>query len=113
MKSGLYPLTLLSALLCATSLSASAVSVRDTGAAGDGKTLDTDAVNKAIDQVAAAGGGTVEFPAGTYLCYSIHLKSHITLQLDNGCIIKAAEAAADDARATGEQDPDSRTPSLR
>src|SRR5580704_4666117 len=45
------------------------------GAKGDGKAIDTPAINKAIEAAAAAGGGTVVFPAGTYLSYSIHLKS--------------------------------------
>src|SRR5450432_3869019 len=56
--------------------------VRAFGATGDGKTLDTPAINQAIDAAAAEGGGIVRFPAGSYLCYSIHLKSHITLYLD-------------------------------
>jgi hypothetical protein len=38
------------------------------GATGDGKTVDTPAINKAIDAVAAAGGGTLLFPSGTYVC---------------------------------------------
>ncbi len=41
------------------------------GAKGDGKTFDTPAINQAIDAAAKAGGGTVVFPAGKYLCYSI------------------------------------------
>src|SRR5271155_3899451 len=65
-------------------------SVRDFGAAGDGTTIDTAAVNQAIDAAAAAGGGTVHFTAGKYLCYSIHLKSNITLQLDQGATLIAA-----------------------
>ena len=65
--------------------------VRDYGAAGDGKVLDTPAVNKAIDAAAAAGGGTVLFPAGSYLCYSIHLKSNIALFIDAGATIIAAD----------------------
>ncbi len=64
--------------------------VRDYGAAGDGKSLDTEAINAAIDAASAAGGGTVYFRAGTYISYSIHLKSNITLFLDQGCILKAA-----------------------
>src|SRR6185503_15161687 len=54
------------------------------GAKGDGQTLDTPAINKAIETAAAAGGGTVHFPAGTYLSVSIRLKSNITLYLDQG-----------------------------
>ena len=65
-------------------------SVRAFGATGDGKTLDTAAINKAIDSAAAAGGGTVYFPAGDYLSVSIHLKSNIALYLDHGATIIAA-----------------------
>jgi polygalacturonase len=65
--------------------------VRAFGARGDGLTLDTAAINRAIDAAAAAGGGTVRFPAGTYLSFSIHLKSNITLYLDQGTTILAAD----------------------
>lgn len=65
-------------------------SVKAFGATGDGTTLDTPAINKAIDAAAAAGGGTVHFPAGNYLATSIHLRSHITLYLDSGATIIAA-----------------------
>jgi polygalacturonase len=60
------------------------------GAKGDGKSLDTAAVNRAIDAAADAGGGVVSFLAGSYLCYSIHLKSNVTLQLTTGATIVAA-----------------------
>jgi polygalacturonase len=68
--------------------------VRTFGAVGDGKALDTEAINKAIGATAAAGGGTVLFPAGSYLCYSIHLKSNVDLYLDQGCTIVAADSPA-------------------
>ena len=53
--------------------------VRSFGAVADGKAVDTPAVNRAIAAAAAAGGGTVQFPAGTYafhppdqeLCYAL------------------------------------------
>lgn len=64
--------------------------VRDFGAAGDGKSLDTEAINRAIEAVSAGGGGTVYFPAGVYLSHSIHLKDHIRLYLERGAILKAA-----------------------
>ncbi len=64
--------------------------VRQYGAAGDGKQLDTAAVNRAIEAAAAAGGGVAVFPAGTYLCFSIHLKSNVHLRLDQGATILAA-----------------------
>ena len=66
--------------------------VRTFGATGDGKTVDTPAINKAIEAAAAAGGGTVIFPAGTYVCFSIRLKSHVDLFLAQGSIIEAAES---------------------
>lgn len=69
--------------------------VRDLGAIGDGKTLDTAAINRAIEATANSGGGTVFFPAGTYLSFSIRLKSNITLHLDNGATILAADPASD------------------
>jgi polygalacturonase len=68
--------------------------VRAFGAKGDGKSLDTPAINRAIDAAAAFGGGTVNFPAGTYLSVSIRLKSNITLRLDQGATILAAERIA-------------------
>lgn len=66
--------------------------VRRYGAAGDGKTVDTPAVNRAIEAASAAGGGLVLFPAGTYLCFSIRLKSQVHLYLSQGSMILAAES---------------------
>lgn len=68
------------------------MSVRAYGAKGDGTTVDTPAINRAIEAAEAAGGGTVWFPAGQYLCYSIHLKSNVALFLDQGAVIIAADA---------------------
>jgi polygalacturonase len=65
--------------------------IRAFGATGDGKTIDTPAIQRAIDAAAAAGGGTVYFPAGTYASYSIHLKSHVGLYLDHGSTLLAAD----------------------
>ncbi len=66
--------------------------VRTYGAAGDGKTLDTAAVNRALEAAAAAGGGVVVFPPGSYLCFSIHLKSQVHLHLLQGSAIVAADS---------------------
>jgi polygalacturonase len=76
----------------AESLPLHAFDVRTFGAKGDGKTLDTDAINKAI-VAAHAGGGTVRFSAGTYLSTSIRLESHVGLFLDHGSTILAADSA--------------------
>jgi len=59
-----------------------ALDVRNAGAVGDGKTKDTAAFQKAIDERAAAGGGEVVVPAGEYLIGSIALKSNVTLRLE-------------------------------
>ena len=65
--------------------------VRTFGVKGDGTSVDTPAINRAIDTIAAAGGGTLLFPAGNYLCYTIRLKNNIALYLDQGATIVAAE----------------------
>jgi polygalacturonase len=64
--------------------------VRSFGAVGDGKHLDSLAINSAIELTASSGGGTVLVPAGTYLCGSIHLKSNIHLLIDVGATILGA-----------------------
>jgi polygalacturonase len=66
--------------------------VRTYGATGDGKTIDSPAINRAIEAAAAVGGGTVVFPAGNYVSFSIRLKSHVDLYLSQGCTIIAAES---------------------
>jgi polygalacturonase len=68
--------------------------VRAFGATGDGRTIDSDAINRAIAAAAAAGGGTVVFPAGTYASHSIRLKSHVGLVLDQGAVLLAADTGA-------------------
>ncbi|MGC9197885.1 MAG: rhamnogalacturonidase [Acidobacteriaceae bacterium] len=65
--------------------------VRSFGARGDGLTVDTPAINRAIEAAAERGGGTVYFGAGQYLCYSIRLKSKVALYLDQGAVIIAAD----------------------
>lgn len=82
-------------LITVSSAAFAAYDVKEFGATGNGTTLDTDAINKAIENAAKAGGGTVNFPAGTYLSYSIRLKSHITLYLEQGATILAATPQGD------------------
>jgi polygalacturonase len=64
--------------------------VRDFGAVGDGKSLDSPSIDKAISAASAVGGGTVLVPAGTYLSGSIHLQSNIHLLIDAGATIIGA-----------------------
>lgn len=64
-------------------LGAKIYNVRDYGAEGDGKTLDTVAIQKAIDACFNDKGGTVLIPAGDFLCGTVELKSNITLHLSS------------------------------
>ncbi len=64
--------------------------IKSYGAKGDGKQIDSHAINAAIEAAAADGGGTVYIPAGDYACYSIRLKSHVTLYIESGATVIAA-----------------------
>ncbi|MFH0991097.1 MAG: glycosyl hydrolase family 28-related protein [bacterium] len=68
----------------------SVYNVKEYGAVGNGKILDSPAINRTIEASVQGGGGTVFFPAGTYLSGSIHLKSNAHLYLDAGAIILGA-----------------------
>lgn len=70
-----------------TAHSAGVFNIRDSGAVGDGATLDTPGINKAIETCAASGGGQVLFPPGRYLSGTVHLKSHVTLFLEAGATL--------------------------
>jgi polygalacturonase len=91
LRFGFLALFLAAGLAAAPSPASGHFSVRDFGATGDGHTLDTAAVNRAIDAAAAAGGGTVDFAAGEYLCHSIRLRSNVALSLGPGATIIAAD----------------------
>ena len=69
---------------------AAVFNVRDFGAKGDGKTIDSPAINQAILAADSAGGGTIYIPAGNYMSYSIRLKSNITIYWESGATITAA-----------------------
>jgi polygalacturonase len=69
--------------------------VRDHGAQGDGKTIDTAAIQKALDACGDPGGGTVLLPAGTYLSQPLVLRTKTTLQLESGATLRATDDPAD------------------
>ena len=76
--------------------------VRAFGASGDGKKMDTAAIQAALDACNKAGGGAVRLPAGTYLSKPIWLHSKTTLQLDAGAMLKATDERDDfAAKITG------------
>ena len=70
---------------------ASIFNVRLYGAVGDGQTLDSKSIQKAIDSCAEQGGGTVYLPTGQYLTGSLFLRDNITLHLDSGAVILGSE----------------------
>lgn len=94
-----YSLALAATFLGATLLGAgtphAVYNVRDYGATGGGRVLETKALNQAVDACAAAGGGTVYLPAGRYLTGTVVLKSHVTLELDAGATLLGSEDPAD------------------
>ena len=69
------------------------VDVRDHGARGDGIAIDSDAINAAIEAASRNGGGTVVLTRGRYLCFSIRLRSRVTLLLGEGAVIEATDPA--------------------
>jgi polygalacturonase len=80
-----------------------AFDIKSFGAAGDGRQIDSAAINRAIAAAASGGGGIVRVPAGRYACHSIHLQSLVTLVLEPGATIMAAPPPGFDA-------PDSNAP---
>jgi polygalacturonase len=66
---------------------AARVDMLDAGAKPDGKKLNTNLINKTIDKLHAKGGGTLYFPAGTYLTAGIRMKSNITIELEAGATL--------------------------
>ena len=83
-------------ILCIITGRCAAVDVKSFGAVGDGRHIDSPAINAAIEQTAKDGGGTVVLTEGVYLCYSIHLQSNITLRIEKGAVIKAAPVTETD-----------------
>jgi polygalacturonase len=69
--------------------------VKKYGAKGDGKSLDSKSINKAIDEASRNGGGTVYLPSGSYLSGSIRLRSNVSLLIDQGATIIAATVSAE------------------
>jgi alpha-L-rhamnosidase len=63
------------------------MAITESGAVADAKTINTAAIQKTIDTVAAAGGGTVVIPKGTFRSGSIFLKSGVELTLDEGAVL--------------------------
>jgi polygalacturonase len=65
------------------------INIIQLGAKGDGKTFNTEIIQRAIDECHEKGGGKVIIPQGTYLCKPLKLKSNVTIYLEEGAVLKA------------------------
>lgn len=70
---------------------ACSINVTAYGAAGDGRTLDTASIQHALDDCVRLGGGKVLFPKGTYRTGTIHLRSNVSLVLEQGAVLRGSE----------------------
>jgi polygalacturonase len=75
--------------------SAVTVSITDYGAIADGHTLNTRAIQSAVDACGGKGGGTVLVPAGVWLSGSVALKSQVTLRLEAGAVLRGSDRLED------------------
>lgn len=69
--------------------------ITDYGAIGDGKTLNTKAIQSAIDACAKAGGGDLLIPKGTFLTGSIFLKQGVNLFIEKDAVLKGSQNTND------------------
>lgn len=86
---------LCSLFLCAATIAATDYNVLQQGAVGDGKTLNTQSLQSAIDALHAKGGGQLYFPAGRYLTDSLQLKSNVTLYLEKDAVLLGSTSPYD------------------
>jgi polygalacturonase len=83
---------LISILLLGLLMSSAIVEAKDYNASlfgikSNGTTLNTNSIQKGIDFINENGGGRLVFYVGRYLTGTIHLKSNVTIQLEEGAII--------------------------
>ncbi len=110
--SSLFIAALIAAGICADTRAASLRppiwNVADFGAVGDGRTLDTGAISKAITACFEAGGGTVLIPGGRYLTGALELKSHVCLEIDEGATLLASQNSSDYPMVESPWEPEKR-----
>ena len=103
--------TMIVSLLAFSSVAFAGVTVcdvRDDGASGNGKTKDTQAIQKAIEACAQKGAGVVFFPPGSYLTGTINLRSNVTLHIEAGATLLASPDVEDYPLLPNPYEPESR-----
>lgn len=78
--------------------------VKDFGATGDGVTIDSPFVQKALDTCKEQGGGTVYFPTGKYVCASMRIYSNTCVELSAGCVIISCDDESQYGHLRGKYD---------
>lgn len=81
--------------VCPANLDDELYNVLSFGAKGDGRTLDTKAIQEAIEKAAQVGGGTVYFPSGKYISGTLFLKSFVSLHLEPGAVLEGSKNLSD------------------
>lgn len=84
-------MTVLASLSAVLSIFAERVDMKQQGADTSGKSLNTKLINSTISRLASHGGGTLYFPAGTYLTGAVEMKSNITLELEAGAVLRFSD----------------------
>ncbi len=79
----------------ATGASTSIYNITEYGAVGDGVTLNTKAIQAAIEECSEKGGGTVYFPAGRFLSGTIYMRNNISLNLESGATLLGSTNVGD------------------
>lgn len=82
-------------LLKGVTAQAKGLDIRNAGAVGDGKTINTRMIQNAIDSTAKSGGGTVYVPPGVFLTGTLQLRSNVNLHLESGAVLKGSPNLAD------------------
>src|ERR1035437_3177986 len=81
---------LIAFILAGCTTESNRVSIAAVGAVGDGVMLNTPVIQKAIDQLATNGGGTLVIPQGEFLTGAIFLKPGVNLHLDQGAVLRGS-----------------------
>src|SRR4051794_15727062 len=69
--------------------------ISEHGATGDGKTLNTKAIQSVIEDCARSGGGTVVVPKGVFITGAIFLKAGVNLCVEKDGVLKGSENTND------------------